>query len=114
MTTRTLLSTRKLDVQLFGSGIPNRGYHQRLPHESLPAQRRSRIEVPMNITRTAAIAASMLALGTVAHADPTIDQYVTFSGFGTLGAVHSDYSQADFIGSVIQPRGAGYSRSWSP
>ncbi len=68
----------------------------------------------MNFKRTAAIAASVLALSTVAHADPTIDQYVTFSGFGTLGAVHSDYSQADFIGSVIQPRGAGYSRSWSP
>ncbi|MGO9595621.1 MAG: hypothetical protein ACLQFF_03795 [Steroidobacteraceae bacterium] len=67
----------------------------------------------MNFKRTTAIAASMLALGTVAHADPTIDQYVTFSGFGTLGAVHSDYNQADFIGSVIQPRGAGYSRSWS-
>jgi len=61
-----------------------------------------------------AIAASMLVLGTAAHADPTIDQYVTFSGFGTLGVVHSDYSEADFIGNVVQPRGAGYSRSWSP
>jgi hypothetical protein len=65
---------------------------------------------------TAAIAALMLALGTVmAHADTTIDtidQYVTFSGFGTLGVVHSDYSQADFIGNVVQPRGAGF-KSWS-
>src|SRR6202051_1517953 len=65
---------------------------------------------------TGAIAASMLALGTaMAHADATndtIDKYVTFSGFGTLGVVHSDYSHADFVGNVIQPRGAG-SSSWS-
>src|ERR1700692_4312756 len=65
---------------------------------------------------TGAIAASMLALGTaMAHADAandSIDKYVTFSGFGTLGVVHSDYGKADFIGNVIQPRGAGAS-SWS-
>src|SRR6202051_4087494 len=65
---------------------------------------------------TGAIAASMLALGTaMAHADATndtIDKYVTFSGFGTLGVVHSDYGKADFVGNVIQPRGAG-SSSWS-
>ena len=65
---------------------------------------------------TRAIAASMLALGTaMAHADATndsIDKYVTFSGFGTLGVVHSDYGKGDFVGDVIQPRGAGFS-SWS-
>jgi len=61
-----------------------------------------------------AIAASMLVLGMAANADATIDQYVTFSGFGTLGIVHSDYSDADFTGNVVQPRGAGYSSSWSP
>jgi len=65
---------------------------------------------------TPAIAAWVLALGTVmGHADAaidTIDQYVTFSGFGTLGVVHSDYSQADFIANVVQPRGAGFT-SWS-
>jgi hypothetical protein len=71
----------------------------------------------MNLKLMPAIAASMLALGTVmAHADATIDtidKYVTFSGFGTLGVVHSDYKQADFIGAVDQLRGAGYSRDWS-
>jgi hypothetical protein len=65
---------------------------------------------------TRAIAASMLALGTaMAYADDpndTIDKYVTFSAFGTLGVVHSDYSKGDFIGNVIQPHGAGFS-SWS-
>src|ERR1700676_1112076 len=65
---------------------------------------------------TPAIAAWVLALGTVmGHAGAaidTIDQYVTFSGFGTLGVVHSDYSQADFIAHVVQPRGASF-KSWS-
>jgi hypothetical protein len=61
-----------------------------------------------------AIVALILVLGTAANADPTLDQYVTFSGFGTLGVVHSDYNDADFIGNVIQPHGAGYSSSWSP
>jgi hypothetical protein len=70
----------------------------------------------MNFKLPAVTAASILALGTVmAHADATIDtidKYVTFSGFGTLGVVHSDYGKADFVGNVIQPRGAG-SSSWS-
>jgi hypothetical protein len=64
---------------------------------------------------TPAVAASLLALVSVlGHADAidTIDRYVTFSGFGTLGVVHSDYSQADFIANVVQPRGAGF-HSWS-
>ena len=71
----------------------------------------------MNFNPMPVIATSMLALSTLmAHADSTIDtidQHVTFSGFGTLGIVHSDYSEADFIGRVDQLHGAGYSRSWS-
>jgi hypothetical protein len=62
-----------------------------------------------------AIAASMLALGAaMAHADATndtIDKYVTFSAFGTLGVVHSDYSKGDFVGNVIQPGGAAQLRT---
>jgi hypothetical protein len=62
---------------------------------------------------TPAVAAAMLALVTVmGHAEDTIDRYVTFSGFGTLGVVHSDYSQGDFIANVVQPGGVGF-RSWS-
>jgi hypothetical protein len=65
---------------------------------------------------TPAAAAAMLALvTTMGHAEDTIDtidRYVTFSGFGTLGVVHSDYSQGDFIANVVQPRGVGF-RSWS-
>jgi hypothetical protein len=38
----------------------------------------------------------------------------SFSGFGTLGEVHSSQDQADFTNSVFQPNGAGYTRRWSP
>ena len=69
----------------------------------------------MKCQRKSAIVATALALGTIAaHGAPAIDEYVTFSGFGTLGAAHSDYSLADFTGNGSQPNGAGYSRSWSP
>ena len=37
-----------------------------------------------------------------------------FSGFGTVGEVHSSEHSADFVDSVLQPNGAGYSRNWSP
>jgi hypothetical protein len=36
-----------------------------------------------------------------------------FSGFGTLGVVHSSEKNADFIGTTFQPDGAGASESWS-
>ncbi|WP_299696881.1 hypothetical protein [Hydrocarboniphaga sp.] len=34
-------------------------------------------------------------------------------GFGTLGLVHSDAEDADFVGNFFQPDGAGYSGSWA-
>jgi hypothetical protein len=37
----------------------------------------------------------------------------SFSGFGTLGIVHSNEDQADFTGTPSQPNGAGFSRDWS-
>ena len=60
-----------------------------------------------------AVAVLALTLVVEARAGQTVDQYLSFSEFGTLGAVHSDYGQADFIGNVVQLRGAGYSGSWS-
>ena len=36
----------------------------------------------------------------------------SFSGFGTLGAVHSNEDQADFT-SILKPNGAGYTHQWS-
>jgi predicted porin len=37
----------------------------------------------------------------------------TFGGFGTLGAVHSSESAADFSANVLNPGDAGHSRAWS-
>jgi len=36
-----------------------------------------------------------------------------FSGFGTVGEVHSSDHSADFANSVLQPNGAGFTRNWS-
>jgi hypothetical protein len=58
--------------------------------------------------------AAVLALGaSLPSANASIDDHVTFSGFGTLGVVHSAYDEADFIAAVSQPNGVGYSRKWS-
>jgi hypothetical protein len=38
----------------------------------------------------------------------------TFSGFGTLGVVHSSETEADFTNSTFKPNGAGFTRAWSP
>ena len=68
----------------------------------------------MSIKRNSLAVSTVLALcALAAPADAAMDDYVTVSGFGTLGAAHSDYSQADFIATVSQPRGVGYSRAWS-
>lgn len=37
----------------------------------------------------------------------------SFSGFGTLGLVHSSENKADFVSSGITPNGAGFTRDWS-
>jgi opacity protein-like surface antigen len=48
-----------------------------------------------------------------AAAADTRAQLFSFSGFGTLGAVHSSESQADFSDNPFKPNGAGYTRPWS-
>jgi len=35
------------------------------------------------------------------------------NGFGTLGVVHSDNDKADFVTTIVESRGAGYTHSWS-
>jgi hypothetical protein len=40
-------------------------------------------------------------------------QIFSFSGFGTLGEVHSSQNKADFTASIFQPNGAGHTHSWS-
>jgi hypothetical protein len=48
-----------------------------------------------------------------AHAEDAGAGLFSFSGFGTLGVVHSSEHQADFTSSNFQSSGAGYSHSWS-
>ena len=50
------------------------------------------------------------ALGADMTAD---DKMFSFSGFATLGAVHSTERNADFTYTIFQPKGAGYSEAWS-
>jgi hypothetical protein len=44
--------------------------------------------------------------------DPGTSMF-SFNGFGTLGIVHSNNNQADFVGNVIQAAGPGFTHSWS-
>jgi hypothetical protein len=45
--------------------------------------------------------------------DPGASMF-SFSGFGTLGVVHSSEHDADFTSTIFKPNGAGYSHDWSP
>ena len=63
-----------------------------------------------------AIKLSAIALGAALACSSAFAQEtpsVTFSGFGTIGAVHSNNDQVDFVSNARQPRGAGASRSTS-
>jgi hypothetical protein len=71
---------------------------------------------PSTNRRIAAVfAASLLAL----HAadslaqSPDAPQIFSFSGFGTLGVVHSSEAQADYVANDLQGKGAGHTDSWS-
>jgi hypothetical protein len=44
--------------------------------------------------------------------DPDTPMFL-FSGFGTIGVIHSTENKADFTSSGFKPDGAGYSHAWS-
>ena len=48
-----------------------------------------------------------------AHAAEPAAPVLSFSGFGTVGLVHSSEQQADFTSSILKPNGAGYTHTWS-
>lgn len=64
------------------------------------------------LTLHACAGAVLLALGAAACAESAAPSW-KFSGFGTVGAVHSDERQADFVASIMKGGGAGRSASWS-
>ena len=63
------------------------------------------------LTPIALLAMALYAAG--ARADDPGTPMFSFSGFGTLGVVHSSEDNADFTSSVFKPNGAGYSHTWS-
>jgi hypothetical protein len=56
--------------------------------------------------------AVVLGAGGARAGDPE-EPSLSFSGFGTLGVVHSSEGNADFTSSTFKPNGAGYSHAWS-
>jgi hypothetical protein len=82
--------------------------------------------MPKRITRSklwlaphallAIILAAMLSspVGVHAAAEDSSSSMLSFSGFGTLGLIHSSEDGADFTASPLQPNGAGYTHAWSP
>jgi hypothetical protein len=63
-------------------------------------------------TRLFAIATTLTILGVNANAEP-LSPKVSFQGFGTLGAVHSDENSADVVSNnFLQPNGAGHTSAW--
>ena len=55
----------------------------------------------------------LLAGGAWADGETGFNPQFNFSGFGTLGAAHSNNREADFIGSIVQPVGSGRSKATS-
>ena len=53
-----------------------------------------------------------LALGTAAASAADLNDIFSVHGFGTSGIVHSSEDRADFVGSIFQPNGAGYTHEW--
>lgn len=66
----------------------------------------------MKVTPTTLLAA-LIGCGVVTGAAAQAMPDLKFSGFGTIGAVHTNEENADFIGTRLQPSGAGYTRSTS-
>ncbi len=60
----------------------------------------------------ALLAAAATLTGAGVRADDGDPERFRLSGFGTLGVVHSSEHLADFVGSIMQPSGAGASHNW--
>jgi len=63
----------------------------------------------------AIILTGLLWYSTGAHAaaEDSSEPMFSFSGFGTLGLVHSSETEADFTSSIFKPNGAGHTHPWS-
>ncbi|HEY4368233.1 MAG TPA: hypothetical protein VGN07_13450 [Steroidobacteraceae bacterium] len=66
----------------------------------------------MTLRFTTLAAAVALTLGGAAAGAADFNDIFSVRGFGTSGVVHSSEDRADFVGSIFQPNGAGYSHEW--
>jgi hypothetical protein len=66
----------------------------------------------LNAVILAAMAWPAAAAGSVSG-DGAAAPMFSFNAFGTFGVVHSSDTQADFVSSPNQPKGAGFSNAWS-
>jgi hypothetical protein len=73
---------------------------------------RQRFHAPIKLTATALAAMIGYPGGVSANGETPEASMFSFSGFGTLGAVHSNEDHADFT-DVLKPNGAGYTHRWS-
>jgi len=72
------------------------------------------IALVRNRSWLAAVALAALALhASDSCADDPETRMFVFSGFGTLGAVHSSERRADYRSSGLKPNGAGFTHVWS-
>lgn len=68
----------------------------------------------MRNSKTLTAAVSMALWGSAVHAAPDLGDIFQLHAYGTLGVVHSNQDQADFVSSFSQqPQGAGYTHSWA-
>lgn len=72
--------------------------------------------ITRSLLRAAAAASACACCGAaLAQSAPQDDAGpdFTFGGYGTVGATHSNFKQADFTSTILKPDGAGYTRSTS-
>ncbi|HLZ97317.1 MAG TPA: hypothetical protein VKP66_05170 [Steroidobacteraceae bacterium] len=68
---------------------------------------------PCPLNAIIVIAMLSLRAGVCNAGEDSSTSLLSFSGFGTLGAVHSNDDKADFTANLLQPNGAGHTHSWS-
>jgi hypothetical protein len=67
----------------------------------------------LSLTAIFLLAAAWPPTAAGAGNDDLVAPIFSFNGFGTLGLVHSSDTQADFVSNPAQPKGAGFTNSWS-
>jgi hypothetical protein len=80
-----------------------------------PQRARSRVpRLFLNIEAFILVAMLGSPLNSVAAGQDPSSSIFSFSGFGTLGVVHSSQDRADYTANALVPNGAGFTHDWSP